>query len=318
MAQRDYYNILGVDRNASAAQIKSAYRKMARKHHPDVCKDPDAAERFKEATAAYEVLSDPKKRTMYDRFGHAGPAAAGRGGQRVYTWGPGARGPFGAGARPVDFEEVFSSSPFSGMSLKDILAALAGGGRGRAGRRRRRNAVAAQDLEYPVSLDFLQAARGCTTRLQLRHDDGTGRQTIDVKIPAGVRDGSKVRIRGRGPGGGDLYIITRIRPHPYFRREGSDVYVDLPISIAEAAGGATVTVPTIDGPAQLKIPPGTAGGMKLRLRNRGVPDPKTKTRGHEYAVIKIVLPKKISDEGLKLLQEFDKTDPVDPRKNVPW
>ena len=137
-------------------------------------------------------------------------------------------------------------------------------------------------------------------------------------IPAGVRDGSKIRIRGTGPGGGDLYIVTRIRAHPYFRRDGNDVYVDLPVSVGEAAGGATVSVPTIDGPANLKIPPGASSGMKLRMRERGIPDPKTKTRGHQYAVLKIVLPKRISEEGRKLLAEFDKTDPVDPRKKAPW
>ncbi|HET6427963.1 MAG TPA: DnaJ C-terminal domain-containing protein [Phycisphaerae bacterium] len=314
MPQRDYYDILGVDRGASAEQIKAGYRKVARKVHPDVCKDPDAAEKFKEATAAYEVLSDPQKRKQYDRFGHAGPgvAGAGPGRQRVYTWGPGAQGPFAGG---MGFEDAFSSSPFSGMSLKDILEALAGRGR-RAGKRRRA-APMAQDVEYPITLDFLQAARGCTTRLQLRQDDVAGPQ-IDVRIPAGVREGSKIRLRGKGPGGGDLYIVTHIRAHPYFRRDGNDVYVDLPVSVGEAARGATVSVPTIDGPTNLKVPPGSSSGMKLRLRDRGIPDPKTHLRGHQYAVIKIVLPSTISEEGGKLLEEFDRTDPVDPRKKAPW
>jgi len=313
MPQRDYYDILGVDRSASADQIKSAYRKMARKYHPDVCKDPDAPEKFKEATAAYEVLSDPQKRKQYDRFGHAGPAgAAGPGRQRVYTWGPGAQGGFPGG---MDFDDLFSASPFSGMSLKDILASLAGGGR--RGGRRRRAAPRAQDVEYPITLDFLQAAKGTTTRLQLRQDDGAGPR-IDLKIPAGVRDGSKIRLRGKGPGGGDLYIVTRVRPHPYFRRDGNDVYVDLPVSVGQAAAGATVSVPTIDGPANLKIPPGSSSGTKLRMRDRGIPDPKTRARGHQYAVLKIVLPKAISEQGRKLLEEFDKANPVEPGRKAPW
>ncbi|KPK83762.1 MAG: hypothetical protein AMJ81_07425 [Phycisphaerae bacterium SM23_33] len=321
MAQRDYYEILGVSRSATPEEIKSAYRRSARKLHPDVNKAKDAAERFKEATAAYEVLSDPQKRRMYDQFGHVGPpgadfarAAGGRGG-RVYTWSSrGGQGPFG-GAVPFDFEELFSASPFSGMSLKDLLAAL--GGRGRAGRRTRRAAQPAQDMEYPITLDFMQAVRGTTTRLELRRDDGSAEQ-IDVKIPPGVRQGSKVRVRGKGLAGGDLYIITRVRDHPYFRRDGTDIYLDLPISVGEAASGCEVTVPTVDGPAKLKVPPGTSGGTRLRLRERGVADPKGQARGHQYVVIKIVLPRQISEQGRRLLGEFDKTDPANPRKDVPW
>jgi len=309
MARRDYYKVLGVEKDASAAQIKTAYRKLARKLHPDVNKAANAAEKFKEATAAYEVLTDPQKRRKYDRFGHAGPQ-----GQRIRT-GPRGADPFAAG-RPFDFDEVFSASPFSGMSLKDLLAVLSGRA-GRAGRAGRRRDQPRQDMEYPLTLDFLQAVEGCTTRFSFQRPDGKA-ERIDLKIPAGVREGSKVRARGQGIGGGDLYVLIRVREHRYFRREGNDIYLDLPISAAEGAKGAQVTVPTIDGQATVKVPPGTSGGMRLRLRDKGVVNPKTKKRGHQYVVIKIVLPKNVSPKGKKLLEEFEKTDPFDPREGVPW
>jgi len=323
MAQQDYYEVLGVGRSATPEQIKSAYRRMARQHHPDVSKAPDAAKRFKEATAAYEVLSDPSKRQMYDQFGHAGAApdaAQGRAphGARTYAWtSGGGAGPVGPGGGTFDFEDLFSASPFRGMSLEELLSTLGG----REGPRRRpqhRRAARKRDIEYPLTLDFLQAVRGCTTRLELRPAGGGSPQQIEVKIPPGVRDGSKVRVRGKGPAGGHLYIITHVRDHPYFRRQGSDIYLDLPVSVAEAGRGAKVTVPTVDGPAEVTIPPGTSSGMKLRLRGKGAVDPKTGTRGHQYVVIKILLPREVSQKGQSLLAEFDKTDPTNPRKNVPW
>jgi curved DNA-binding protein len=310
MAPRDYYDILGVDRSATTQQVKAAYRRLAREYHPDVNKARDAAGKFKEATAAYEVLSDPQKRQMYDRFGHAGAEPAGRPGGRTYTWTS-----RGGGAAPFDFDDLFSSSPFSGMSLKDLLASL--GGRGRGGRRARRPAAAARDMEYPLELDFMQAVKGTTTRLELRRGDGSVEQ-IDVKIPPGVHQGSKVRVRGKGVAGGDLYIITHVRDHPYFRRNGADIHLDLPVSVGEAAAGCEVVVPTVDGPATLKVPPGTSGGKRLRLRGRGVPHPKGQGRGHQYVVIRIVLPPQMSDKGRQLLAEFDRTDPCNPRKDVSW
>ena len=317
MAQRDYYEILGVDRNATPEQIKAAYRRMARKYHPDVSKDPDAAKKFKEATAAYEVLSDPQKRRAYDQFGHAAATGGfgGAGDPRVRT-GSHRTGPFAAGGFPFNLDEIFSASPFSGMNLEEILSAL--GGRGRTATKRRKRTVRfPRDLEYPVTLDFMQAVKGCSVRVQIGDNRGQFQQ-VEVKIPPGVRDGSKVRVRGKGLDGGDLYIITHVREHPYFRREGDDIYLELPVTVTEAALGTKVTVPTVDGPATVKIPPGTSSGTKLRLRNKGAPNPKTKTRGHQYVLIRIVLPKEISQRGKELLAEFDKTDPIDPRKNLPW
>jgi DnaJ-class molecular chaperone len=317
MDKRDYYDVLGVKRNASDSQIKSAYRKLARKFHPDVNKSSDAADKFKEATEAYEILSDPQKRKMYDRFGHAGPAragAAGPGGARTYTWSSGEGAPF-------DFEQFFSAnrSPFMSMSLDEILGALRGSRRGRTRRAPARGA----DLEHHITLDFLDAIGGSTATLRIQSPDGSGRsETLDVKIPAGVREGSKVRLRGKGApgpaGSGDLYIIVHVREHPYFKRDGTDIYVDLPVSIVEAALGAKVDVPTIDGMTTVTIPPGTGGGKRLRLRGKGVGGAGSSNRGDQYVVIRIVLPEKLSEKARQLLEEFEKTEKCDVRADVPW
>ena len=312
MNRRDYYEILGVPRSATPQQIKAAYRKLARAYHPDVSKAPGAAEKFKEATAAYEVLSDAQKRQTYDRFGHAGPEgfAPGPGGPRDRTW---------SGGIPFDVEDLFAASPFARMDLEEILAGLSGG-RVR-GARRRKAGARGSDAEAEITLDFLQAARGCTTTLQLTRPDGTA-EHIDVRIPPGVREGSRIRVRGKGrpgpAGPGDLYLRAHVRNHPYFRRDGADIYLDVPISVAEAAAGASVTVPTIDGPADLKIPAGASGGMQLRMRSKGIADPRDGQRGNQYVVLKVVLPRKVSPEGRKLLQQFAESDPYDPREKVPW
>ncbi len=322
MAQRDYYDILGVPRSATDRQIKSAYRKLARKYHPDVNKEPGATEKFKEATAAYEVLCDGEKRKLYDQFGHAGVAgaAAGQpGGARARPYAA-KEGPF-AGGVTFNFEDLFANSPFSGMTLEELLGALRGRGSRRASRGRvRRPGAAAVAAELSIDLEFMQAVKGTTTTLRLQQPDGAS-ETIEVKIPAGVRTGSKVRVRpkaGGGLGGGDLLITTKVRRHPYFSREGDDISVELPLSVQEAALGTTATVPTIDGPAEVKIPPGTSSGTRLRLRGRGAPNPKTSRRGDQYVLIKIVVPRNISEEGRRLLAEFGRSDPCDPREKVPW
>ncbi|MDY6914511.1 MAG: DnaJ C-terminal domain-containing protein [Planctomycetota bacterium] len=319
MAERDYYDVLSVARNATDAQVKAAYRKLARKYHPDVNKAPDAAAKFREATEAYEVLSDPEKRKVYDQFGHAGLAGkfgGAAGGEPVYTWRPGPAG--GGGAYTVDFGDMFGGrGGFTGMSLDDLLAALGG-----AGPARRRRPQRGADLEHHVTLDFTQAAKGATTSIRIRQPGGGKAETIDVKIPPGIREGSKVRVRGKGavgPGAnGDLYIIIHVRPHPYFRRDGNDVYVDLPISITEAALGAKVQTPTIDGMTTVTIPPGTDGGKRLRLKNKGVPAADGKSRGDQYIVIRVVVPHEVSARGKELLKELESIQKYDPRSNAPW
>jgi DnaJ-class molecular chaperone len=326
MAKRDFYDILGVSRDASASQIKSAYRKLARKYHPDVNKAEDSSEKFTEATEAYEVLSDSKKRKLYDQFGHAGlggAPGAGPAGGRVYTHAGGRRPGTGAGGRGFNVGDFFEgSSGFMGMSLDELLQSLGGGRTTRKARGRRENTKGA-DLEYPITLDFLQAAKGVATTIRIRREGGgaDGTEVIEVKIPPGVREGQKVRIRGKGqvaPRGpaGDLYIIVHIAPHAYFRRDGSDVFVDVPVSITEAALGAKVDVPTIDGMTTVTIPPGTSGSQKLRLKGKGIAA--GNGRGDQYVVLKIAVPKKPSPAAKELLEKLAKLDDADPRKDAPW
>jgi len=334
MAKRDYYEVLGVARDATEAAIKSAYRKLARKFHPDVNKAADASAKFREATEAYEVLSDDKKRKTYDQYGHAGPSFGGGPGGAQYQW-QGGQG--GQGGANFDFGDIFGGGGgggFGGMSLEDIMAALGGGRRGRRGGRaggspfgqggpgaQEYGNAKGQDLEHNLNLDFMQAVRGTTTSLRMQSSDGHS-ETINVRIPPGVKEGSRVRVRGKGnpgPGGaGDLYIITHIGEHPYFRRDGNDISVDVPISITEAALGAKVDVPTLEGETMtVTIPPGTASGQKLRLRGKGITPP-SGTAGDQYVVVKIVPPKPLSAHGRKLLEEFAKAEPYDPRKDAPW
>ncbi len=320
MAKRDYYEVLGVSRGAGEAQIRSAYRKLARKYHPDVNKSPGASERFKEATEAYEVLSDPKKRRLYNEFGHAAPGAGfgpGGPGVRTYTW------TSGGGGAPFDFEEIFGGrgGGFAGMSLDDLLAALGGGGR----RARTQATGHGQDIDYQLNLDLAQAFAGTTASIRLQRPGRSGRQAteaLQVKIPSGVTDGSRIRLRGKGgygpAGNGDLYIVIRLNPHPYFRVEGQDVYVDLPVTITEAALGAKVDVPTLEGMTTVTIPPGTASHRKLRLRGKGLGGTGGKDRGDQYVVIRIVPPPAVSPVGQDLLLEFQKVEKFNPRAEVPW
>jgi len=319
--RRDYYEVLGVRRGAREDEIKSAYRKLARKYHPDVNKAPDAAERFREATEAYEVLSDPKKRKLYDQFGHAGPPRRGPGGAGAHAWSSTGAGP------SVSFEDILQGfgpvgSGFMGMSLDELLEALRGGGAPGRARRPGARATRGADMEYPLTLDFLQAVHGTTASLRLTMPDGSGEERIDVKIPPGVRDGARVRVRGKGgqgpAGRGDLYILTQVRPHPYFRREGDDIYVDVPVGIVEATLGAKIEVPTLDGMTTVTVPPGTRSAQRLRLRGKGAPLAGGKGRGDQYLVIRIVPPKEVSQRGAELLSEFQKTDPHDPRAEAPW
>ncbi len=320
MAQRDYYDILGVSRKASADEIKKAYRKLARRYHPDVCKEKDAEKKFKEVNEAYEVLSDANKRAAYDQFGHAGvgmgagatgsrgePYAYGPGGAKAYTW----------------------SSNGGGMpDLEDIFGDLFGGGGpfGRSRSRARPQPAKGQDTEHHVNLAFEEAIWGTKLRVQIQRPDESGRmttETIEIKIPPGVSEGSKIRVRGKGQPGsgggpmGDLYIVTHIKPHLYFRREGNDIYLDLPITVSEAIRGAKITIPTIDGPTILSVPPGTSSGQKLRLKGKGVPQAGGEKRGDQYVVIKIVVPKEHPAKIDPLLEELQAIS-GDPRKDTGW
>ena len=342
MAKRDYYEVLGVSKGASADEIKRAHRKLARQYHPDMNKNnTSATEKFKEVQEAYDVLSDADKRRLYDQFGHAGveggAAGAGAGGAghdpfEAFRRGAGR----GNGRRqwrqsPNVGVEDFDPSEFGGGNFGEIFEQLFGGrpggapapgagaaGPGRPGRMRPAPQRGA-DVEHAVTLTFAQAARGTTLPLQINRD---GKQeTIEVKVPAGVKDGSRVRIRGRGqqsPAGesGDLFIVTQVHPHPYFRREGLDILLDVPVSLYEALLGTKVEVPTLDGPVTLTIPPGTGSGAKLRIKGRGIE--RGEEKGDQLVVTKVVVPKNLDDEGRELVKRLQSKAPVDARADLRW
>lgn len=327
--KRDYYDVLGVSRTASPEEIKNAYRRLARKYHPDVNKEEDAEAKFREATEAYDVLSDSEKKKQYDRFGHAafggGPRPGGGGGFA------GEAG-FGGGQRVnINFEDIFGGgSGFMSMGLEEILDALGGqvGGRRRRhpGSRRRAAAPRGHNLEHGVMLDFMEAITGTERSVVIQEKDPQGgaptRQTISVKIPPGVRDGQKIRVREKGevgPGGrGDLIIHCRVKKHLYFRREGDDIHIDIPVSIVEASLGGKVDVPTVDGMTTVTIPPGVAGGRTLRLKGKGISNGKGGDRGDQYVHLLVTPPQEISPAGKELLEQFDTVEDYDPRRDVPW
>jgi DnaJ-class molecular chaperone len=303
MAKKDYYEILGSSRNATEEDIKKAYRELAKKYHPDLHPGDKTMEaRFKEINEAYEVLKDPKKREQYDRFGSEA-FEPGFQGARTYTY------PWGAGGKTVNIEDF----GFDIGGLEDTFGDI-------FGRRTRaqRGPLRGEDAEYVLEVGFEQAIHGTEVRLTINGEK------ITVKIPAGVKDGSRVKVAGKGRPGmtgghaGDLYIVTKIKPHPYFRRENDDIYIDVPITITEAALGAKVNIPTIDGKTMLIIPPGTQGGQKLRLTGKGVPHVKGVGRGDQYVIMKITVPKGLDEKSKGLMQEFQKLNPYDPRKDVGW
>lgn len=314
MAKRDYYEVLGVAKNAPADEIKRAYRKLARQYHPDANKDPGASKKFAEVQQAYDVLSDETAKKKYDQYGHAGegmgdPSEAFRRAQH-------SGGSVGAGFRPEDLEAEF------GGQYGDVFDQLFGGRGpfGRAGGRQRHPAAPpkGEDIEHPVTLTFEQAARG--TALPLRLTVGDHVETIDVKVPAGVKNGSRVRIRGKGDRAGqqpgDLFIVVNVTPHRFFRRDGLDILLDLPLSLYEALLGTRVQVPTLDGPVTLTIPPGTSSGSKLRIKGRGMQ--KAGEKGDQFCIIKVVVPKNLSDAEQAFVNEMQIAHPLNPREDIGW
>lgn len=329
MAKRDYYEVLGVPKTASADEIKKAHRKLALKYHPDRNKNnKEAEEKFKEIQEAYDVLSDDSKKSNYDQFGHAGVGAGGQNGPDAYDAFRRAQAGRGGGrttwrASPNVTVEDFDPSEFGGDfgDIFDQLFGARGGAAGRAGTRGRvrPEPPRGQDVEHAVVLSFEQAARGSTLPLQITRGPGQT-ETIEVKIPPGVKDGSRIRIKGRGEqtGGqpGDLYIITHVNAHPYFRREGLDIYLDLPISVWESLLGTKVQVPTLDGPVTVTVPPATSSHARLRIKGRGVE--RGTEKGDQYVVIKIVVPRNLDDEDKKLVEQLRKKHPIDARADVKW
>jgi curved DNA-binding protein len=305
---RDYYETLGVPRDASSEDIRRAYRKLAREYHPDVNKDPGAEDRFKEISEAYEVLRDEEKRKRYDRFGSNWKAGQDVSGAQGFE---GAQG-FGNGDYG-DMRVDFGSGDFS-----DFFEGIFGGRPGgRAGGRRggfEGFTTRGSDQEAVLELTLEEAARGGRRKLTL----GDGRD-YDVDIPRGVRDGQRIRLAGegtRGAGGGpagDLYLRVRLKPHPRFEVSGLDLHTELPVTPWEAALGATVEVPTLDGMAKVKVPPGSSSGRKLRLRGQGMPGPRGE-QGDLYAEVMIDVPKKLSRKERQLFEELAKVSDFNPRE----
>ena len=298
---RDYYKTLGVQKDATAADLKKAYRKLARQYHPDVNKSTDASKKFKEVNEANSVLSDPDKRKKYDhlgpdweRYAQAG-ATAQRGGngsgfQWAYTGTPGASPFEGEG----DFSEFFQS----------VFGSMGGFGQAAAGNGTRRRAArsrAVADAEYPIEATLSEAYKGAERVLELRGEDGNTKR-LTVKIPAGVRDGQRIRLAGQAAGG-DLYLQVKVKPHPLFTRDGDDLRLELPVALHEALLGAEVTVPTLKGRVSLRIPPETQNGRTIRLAGQGMPRAGG-GHGDLYVTVKVVLPTKLNDKERGLASEL--------------
>jgi curved DNA-binding protein len=312
----DYYQVLGVSRDASAEELQQAYRKLARRNHPDVNKDPAAEDRFKEINEAYHVLADPKLRERYDRYGpqfrsvpedmderYAGAGAGFGGGAGRRGGGPqwsrtgrsaGPGGGFSSEGGPVDLEDLFG----------DLFGAGRGGGAAW-------NAGVDQEAELVLPVE--EAYRGGRHRISL------GSRSYEVNIPAGVVDGQRIRLggeggQGRGGAPGDLYLVVRIAPHPRFRVSGRDITVNLPLAPWEAALGASVPVETPGGEAKVTVPAGSSSGRRLRLRGQGMPSPRGKP-GDLYAEVKIMVPDRLSETERALFDELSRVSTFDPRRS---
>lgn len=320
MAERDYYEVLGVKRSATQEEIRAAYRKLARELHPDVNKAADAQEKFAEVQAAYDVLGEPEKRAQYDRFGRAGPSGfpgggAGGGGGAHYTWSNvGGRG--GQGAADFDLDDLgsmFDAFFGGGAGASAGAGAAARGTRQARGRAQQRAKPTAQ-AELDVS--FMTMARGGVERVPLRREGKA--TTIEVTIPKAIADGAKLRVAGKGSEP-DLILTIRVGKHPLYRREDTlDLSLDLPLTYAEAALGKEVAVPTLEGAVYITVPPGTRSGKRLRLRGRGLTDTKG-VSGDLFAIVQIVPPPAdaLTQEDKAALARLSGLGPA-PRGSAPW
>ena len=385
--QKDYYGSLGVDRKTKPDQLRKAYRRLARKYHPDVNpNNKQAEEKFREIQEAYDILSDAKKRKIYDQYGFYSdniPVGA----YESYTQGPGDA--TGAGGPTVDFSG-FDFSGFTpreerqagpGSSFRDIFSQIFT--RGGEGPEAATGPERGRDIEHRMHLGFWDAIRGTQVRITIGREEvcasckgkgtrsgpavtcpacngsgkatraagamrfsmscaqcgGTGRQldrcpacngtghlskpeTFEVRIPPGVDTGSRVRVPAKGHAGadggppGDLHILTDVESHPFFERKGDNIYVKVPITVTEAALGAKVEVPTIDGPTTIRIPPGTESGQKLRIRGKGTPSLRANQRGHQFVEVEIKVPHVADERSKEILRELERLNPSDPRSEL--
>jgi curved DNA-binding protein len=303
MKYKDYYKILGVSRGAGEDEIKKAYRKLARKYHPDVSKEANAKERFQEVSEAYETLRDKEKRAAYDSLGSG------------YRQGQDFRPPpdwfdrFGGGGKAEDLHGVDLGELFESMGLF-------GRAQRRSGGFGRRGAFPGEDYEVPVRLTLEEAYRGTERTVQL---DGRG---FTARIPKGATDGQRLRLRGKGGPGmnggpaGDLYLQIALEPHPLFRASGHDLDIDVPLAPWEAALGAEVEVPTLEGRVTMKVPPGSRAGQKLRLGGKGLPKPGGGA-GDLYAILAVAVPGTLTEAERSLFEELKKTSRFNPRLRFP-
>lgn len=310
MAKRDYYEILGVRRDASEKDIKQAYRRLARRYHPDVNPGDAAAEqKFKEISTAYAVLSNPEDRKKYDHFGHQGfhagfdPASGTAGGFRDFH----------------NIKDVFGGRGSFTGGLGSIFEDFFGAGTSRPDTAR----TPGEDLEQTVEITFEDAIRGTTQPIQIKRPNGNT-ERLQVKIPPGIHSGMRLRLGHKGTPGqnggaaGDLYVVVRVMPHAYFTRQGCDLMCDLPITIEEAMLGAKVDVPTIDGKITMTLPACTQNGRRFRLRGKGIPDAKKGEGGDQYVTVRVVLPETLDGRSQQLIEEFAQRNPLQPRAQMRW
>lgn len=332
-AAKDYYSLLGVGRNASEKDIKTAYRKLARKYHPDVNPgDATAEEKFKQISEAYDVLSDPGKKKKYDQFGHLGE-----------NWRHAEDyGGFGGGAGGQRANPFGGADLGAGVDLNDLLGGLFGGRGG--GFRRTQMATRGEDLQYEIEITLEDAYHGAERELTLNTHEacptchGAGSvnnrlcptcggagvverpQKLTVKIPKGVGDGAKIRLAGKGSPGtnggpaGDLFLIPRIRKHARFERHDDDLSVEVPVTFPEAALGAEIEVPTMNGMVHAQVPAGTSSGQQLRLRGKGMPRLRGEGHGDLYVKIRVMVPKNINDRERELIEELRQLRNENPRQ----
>jgi DnaJ-class molecular chaperone len=319
----DYYKILGVKREASQAEIQKAYYDLAKKYHPD--KNPDdktAKKKFQQIQAAFDILGNQEKREMYDRYGSSFETQGAGGPQYTYNWGPGGQGGAGVNPEEVDFSQFFGErfggeSPGGFADLFSQFRRPSGAKSAKASASRR-----GTDIASEVQVPFATAISGGEVQLSVQRQSGKI-DTISVKIPSGIEDGKKIRIRGqgeaasRGGAAGDILITVRVTPHPFFQRRGNHLIVKVPVTLAEAAAGAKIDVPTPRGTVNVHVPPGTSSGSKLRVKGYGV-TPKNGTPGDLLAELQIVLPKKLTTADRDELEEIDKHYTQEPRKDLHW